>query len=213
MANPIHKNVFNDWRNRYRDLSYAEHQDFAKWLEKNYPSQEYFDDIMGPLTNFIEMNNTKKIKVMEFGGWKGELASRVLKGSEYDISWDNYDICPTLPRKSACTDSRYKLIVLDDFVWNHPIPSYSLFVSSHAIEHIDEKHFYCLLDSIQKIPFLFINLPLLPDGATWEDATCFHILPLYKDEFIRAFLERHYWFIQHSKTPTGHFFFFMKGNA
>jgi len=175
--------VFDKWRETYSKLTYSQQQDYARWLYENYPDQSYFGCAFKECVIGL-CEKEKLLKVMEFGGWDGELASVVLKDDTQIELWDNFEICPTVP--SVCKDVRYRHCEANDFVWNlGQSLDYDLFVSSHALEHLSTDDLRLLLNKVRHIPYLAFQLPFSESGS-WAGTTCFHILELSPAEFIKT---------------------------
>jgi hypothetical protein len=177
--------MFNTWRKEYPTLTYKQHQEYAAWLYENYPNQSYFGGVFQEQIKGI-CRQDKPARIMELGGWNGELADAVLKVETNITAWDNFEICPSVP--AVCVDERYTHCAADDFVWNLDREfDYDMFVSSHALEHLTADDLRKLLHIVAHIPYLAFQLPFPPNGS-WAGTTCFHILELTPAEFVDVVL-------------------------
>lgn len=200
-------NQFDKWRKEYPTLSYQQQQEYARWLYEEYPDQSYFGGVFQERVISL-CEKERPLRVMELGGWNGELASAVLKVESKIKVWDNFEICPTVP--SVCKDKRYTHCGVDDFVWNlKQVLIYDLFVSSHALEHLTTKDLHELLHAVAHIHHLAFQLPFPPNGS-WDGTTCFHILALSPSEFVELVTSFGYKLEYTEATPEEHRFFFKK---
>ena len=124
-------------------------------------------------------NTIPKPKVLEIGGWKGELASEVLLKDKNIILWHNYDICSNAINKNVCESERFKGIVLTDFAWNLNIfNDYNVCILSHIIEHIKKHELIKFFDKIKHIKYVYIDAPLNDpyNRIKWKNYCGTHIL-------------------------------------
>ena len=171
---------FNDWRSAYSWMSYSDQQLFYSQVETEFPQQANFSS-EAALTFFRRVS--PESRVIELGGWKGDLAAAVLTSplSDRVSSWTNYDICPTLGGKAVCKDPRYRLIVPMGWFWKTAVQDAEVFVATHTIEHLSVKHLEALLVKVAKLPslqYIYLESPL-PDSAVrnrWPDYFGSHIL-------------------------------------
>jgi len=175
MINMAKKFNFNKWREKYSSYSFKEQKEISNELEVLYPKQQQFNT--KEVSNFLR--NIPNPKILEIGGWKGELASEILTQNKSIILWHNYDICSNAIEKTVCNDKRYKTILLTDFAWNLDIFSkYNVCILSHVIEHIKKHELIKLFDKIKHIKYIYIDAPLnnpyLSQG--WKNYEGTHVL-------------------------------------
>ena len=166
---------FNRWRNEYDRYSFAKQKQIYNALEVKYPDQQKFTT--EEISNFLK--DIKNLKILEIGGWKGELASKILSQNENIISWDNYEICSNAVEKTVCTDKRYKPILLKDFPWNLNIfGNYNVCILSHVIEHIKENQLKLFFDKIYRCNYIYIEAPIKENrkDVNWNNYGGTHIL-------------------------------------
>ena len=166
---------FNEWREKYSSYSFKEQKEIINRLELRYPKQRQFN--FKEVSNFLK--DIPKPKVLELGGWKGELASEILAQNKNVILWHNYDICSNAIDKSVCKDKRFKAILLTDFAWNLDIFSeYNTCVLSHVIEHIRKHELEKFFNKIKHIKYIFIDAPLNDPYLLrgWKNYAGTHIL-------------------------------------
>ncbi|MEE9439557.1 MAG: hypothetical protein V3V14_11195 [Saprospiraceae bacterium] len=165
-----HRFNFNKYRKEYDSYSFKQLQEIYNELELLYPKQEHFT------TEYIErfLTNIPSPKIMELGGFKGELASQILAKNKRILLWHNYDICPNSIEKTMCKDKRYKAILLEDFAWNLDIfDSYNVCILSHTIEHIKQKQLKRFFDKIKNVKYIYIEAPM---RLSWNNTPTTHIL-------------------------------------
>jgi len=148
---------FNEWREKYSSYSFKEQKEIYNRLELLYPKQQQFN--AKEISNFLR--NIRNPKILEIGGWKGELASQILAQNKNIVLWHNYDICSNAIDKNICKDKRFKAILLTDFAWNLDIFSeYNTCVLSHVIEHVKKHEVMKFFNKIKHIKYIFIDAPL-----------------------------------------------------
>lgn len=177
MGMPLHR--FVEWRAKYDSMSHSEQMTFWDWINSVEPDQAHFH--IAQVLRFFNDNQCKN--VMEFGGWKGDCANRVLSTFKGIESWDNYDICPTVLNDQHCKDSRYKVIIPDIPVWEISLKSdnYDTFIATHSIEHIKEAELNKLFKAIpESVNQMLLEAPLQSScvGNRWMNEPCAHILEI-----------------------------------
>lgn len=152
---------FDAWRRDYDQLTYDQHVEFYRQVAETYPDQEHYNE--PAIRAFLD---TASGPVLELGGWKGELAARILPDSPIP-RWVNVEIAPQAVTESACDDPRYEVVVLDRFLWDSDfdLTSFRTFIASHSIEHIKKADLIRLMGRLTMIEHLYIDAPL-PEGRT-----------------------------------------------
>lgn len=168
---------FNMYRKHYVSLSFEKKQKMAAaWLEQ-YPEQAHYN--FEPVEYWLNNVVTKPVSVIEIGGWRGDLANKVLNENDLILHWHNYDLIENNGLQK-CTDPRYKLITLCDYIWNtEPVSDYNSLISTHMIEHINWREFKKLTEWIpDKIETVLFEAPLPPDDEnfTWKGDYSSHVL-------------------------------------
>ncbi len=171
-------NVFDKWRDLYYDLTEAENIEFGYDMEAKYPHQKSFDE--QALCSLFETLPTGN-RVVEVGGWKGELAACISsKYPERIYSWHNIDMCKAAIEKSVPQSNlRYMPIFPFKFDWftEERTIEYDVFVSAHTIEHLTGSHVIQLLNWANGIPNIFLEAPIAESGqANWQGYQGTHIL-------------------------------------
>jgi hypothetical protein len=169
-----HAGVWDKWRSLYSVMSSEDHREFYNRVAAKYPNQEHHD-------TSLFLNLFKSIhpgaRVVEVGGWKGELAKKCL--AEFMIkSWTNYEFCEDACRQSVCTDWRYQAYAPDAFDWfkSRDLSSFDVFVSAHTIEHLSDSHLTELLHSLKSVPVVMLEAPICIHGNDWAGYPGTHIL-------------------------------------
>lgn len=175
--------VFEEWRRNYDNRSYQQHQRFYSEIEEFFPVQDHSH--YGLVENFLSAKcaDLPVLRILELGGWRGELASRVLRSpiAEKIQKWVNYDICPALIGKSVCHDPRYRTIISDDWFWNSDVENdFNLFISTHTIEHMKTHQLDAIVKKIaglSEVQRLHIESPLpQTSNVSWKRYYGTHIL-------------------------------------
>lgn len=170
---------FNQWRERYAVMTYQEQQAFYDRVEQDHPAQNsYRQNLPAWLRFFTHVTaRLSRPRVLELGGWHGEMAAEILAAFPALDTWTNYEICPAAVKKSVCDDRRYRAIVSYDYAWNVSLPDADVFVACHTIEHITVKQFELLLDNLPPVvTYAAIEMPLPDEGpAQWAGYHGSHI--------------------------------------
>jgi hypothetical protein len=93
--------------------------------------------------------------------------------------WHNYDFLDDRVSQ-RCNDPRYKLITLDDYLWNRPVSyDYNALIATHMIEHINWTELNLLVNWLPSgIKTVLFEAPL-PDDAenhSWKGDHSSHVL-------------------------------------
>lgn len=159
------KYTFNEWREKYNEISYDNQKEYYNELEKLYPDQAHYD-----LNFALQVFDYVKPKfVTEAGGWKGDLANNILSRYKDIINWKNIEICEEAIKNSNCLDERFTNYIPESFNWYDEKLYKGLFVSTHFIEHISNDDFDKLANSLQNIEYVYIESPLSNNDTDWVD--------------------------------------------
>ena len=164
--------TFNEWRNKYSHMTYAEQIEYHNVIEEQYPEQQHYtyENVKEVLSNGI--------RVLEFGCWKADMAARAI--SEYQIKdWKGIEICTSAILKTRCTAENFKYIVPEDFNWFNTTvrPDCDVIIATHFIEHLSGEHFEQLADYCKGVPLIYFESPLTNEGENWEGYLGTHKLP------------------------------------
>jgi hypothetical protein len=198
----INEAVFNEWRENYEHKTYQDHLAIHRWLLDQYPDQNHSGPLAGMIVKDLE-GQTKSTRVLELGGWNGQLAKDVLKDISSIEEWDNYEICPDIEEVTVCEDQRYHVEVLPDFIWDLTLDltKYDIFIASHVIEHMSFAQFKRLMDEIHHIPVLFFNIPFPTKYGSWKNSSSLHVLEANEDEITNYIFTKGYKLTRRAKTP------------
>lgn len=170
---------FDNWREQYATMTYQEQQAFYDRVEQDHPAQNsYRQNLPAWLRFFTHVTaRLSRPRVLELGGWHGEMAAEILAAFPALDTWTNYEICPAAVKKSVCDDRRYRAIVSYDYAWNVRLPDSDVFVACHTIEHITVNQFEQLLDNLPlMVSYTAIEMPLPDKGpAEWAGYHGSHI--------------------------------------
>jgi len=172
--------VFDKWRELYYDLTHEENIQFGYDMEAKYPGQASFD--APGIQAILSTVENKPNKVLEIGGWKGELAQCTCAQSPGDfLSWTNIDMCKAAVEKSVHVSSvPYRAHFPDRFDWfiSPREEWFDVCISAHSIEHLTDKHLLQLMDWIKGIPVVIFEAPITNTGQTWDGYFGTHILEM-----------------------------------
>lgn len=168
---------FDRYRARYHKLSFDDKKELTKkWLIK-YPEQAHFNYL--PINTWLKEILPVTGRIIEIGGWRGDMAHRALSEFEEIECWHNYDLIPNnLSQK--CSDSRYRLITLDNYIWNIPVSTYyNALIATHMIEHLNWDELTKLIkwipDSISTVLFE-APVPEDAENYSWYGDHSSHVL-------------------------------------
>lgn len=168
--------TFDMWRQRYDELSYAEHLAFYEALYEVYPNQDY-----GTASEAVAFGRQLPtgVRILELGGWSGRLAGILLNECPQIEHWFNFEVCrPAVA--NGLRHLRYSATVPDDFIWNLPeLPQVDVFFSTHTLEHLSESQLTKLLSRLTDATYFYAEVPLPPAGPVdWSGDTSTHVLKL-----------------------------------
>lgn len=164
--------TFDEWRARYKTLTFAEHQEYYSKIFASYPNQKHFHD--SAPQEFFAFYPARR--VLEIGGWDGALAARILALNPQLELWTNLEICVEAAKSSIPTDPRYEAPPLTNWPWTSPRPTYDTLFMSHSIEHMQVSDIQALLSACPDLDYLYIDTPLSDQPPTWAGYEGTHIL-------------------------------------
>ena len=176
---------FDAYRRDYATMPFAEHQRLYSIIERVYPDQTHFN--VKAIEEFFQELISHNIvpRVLEIGGWRGELANSMLSQFNDIASWHNIEICAEAVAKHVCSDqfARYTCGTGNDFFWNETpnwIQMFNTLVLSHVVEHMRLQDFASTMAfCAQKgIDYLYLDIPHITDNShiTWRCCTSTHML-------------------------------------
>lgn len=162
------------WRAAYPTASYADHQAALSAVWAEYPEQRHFDVAL--VSSAIAAWSPRR--VVELGGWDGELASAMLDDHAAIASWRNVELCREAAASGAGLlarhGARYDASELGDWYWSRRW-SCDLFVASHVIEHLSAEHLDLVLGATDARA-LFMDAPLADGPTDWAGVSAMHAL-------------------------------------
>jgi hypothetical protein len=169
--------VWDRWRELYSDLTREENIEFGNAIEAKFPFQASYNfEIFKPLFRGVHRS-----RVLEIGGWKGELALQCFQNFEID-NWFNVDMCKAAIEKTLPALHRLPYLGFFplEFDWfrDKREDDYDVCVSAHAIEHLSDDHLKLLIKYISGIKTVQFESPICMDGQTWEGYVGTHILKM-----------------------------------
>jgi len=174
------------FRRSYDNLPIEKHQQQYNQLANENANQRRFSEHKA--REFL--SRVRPARVIELGGWDGELASIILPASEIE-SWFNFELSSIRP---VCDDERFQQIVSASWAWDDERFIGDCFVSSHCLEHLSNTQLWSVLDALDAGGFTsaFTQVPLpavgKPDWEQWPNSG--HILDMNAVEFDEAFVSR-----------------------
>lgn len=171
-------NVFDKWRALYEELSDEEQHKFADECAVRFPSQEHHD-LSCHEELFSKFTNPENARVLEIGGWKGELAQKCLKRWPIE-HWLNIEFCRTAFSQQVFSEvPRYRVANPLSFRWFkysssegeawHPETERSgVLLASHVIEHFSATDLLFVIDFFKTIPVLMFEAPLEEGPSNWK---------------------------------------------
>lgn len=183
--------TFDEYRAVYKSLTFEDLKLLHKIWSERYPIQRYWVRTFGFYMDCIEYVikdlKRKKLKIVELGGYDGELASFVLK--KYPrLSWLNIEIQKHDATPSLMNYDYYEH-VLSKQVWeeNINLTEYDIFLSTSTLEHFTNEEFVKILNYLvsNKIKYLVLKIPIAPNGQTWEGARSSHLLTMGSNQMKR----------------------------
>jgi hypothetical protein len=181
----MNKFDFNKWRLEYDSYGFEDHKKIYEELYVIYPDQQHYD--MAALFSFIDYPYSKRLKILEIGGWKGELANGILNSnivgkdgkrlSDQIAYWHNYEITPSVITNSVCNHNDYNVILAEDFVWNlNVFQEYNVCIMSHVAEHMKAVELGKFFEKINHIQHIYIHAPIQNESISWDNYVGTHIL-------------------------------------
>lgn len=187
------KQIFNDYRKNYDKLPLENHKALYEVIAKFFPEQKQYD-YKSVFTFLSELINKGDLSVLEIGGWKGDLAQKVLDSSlnNFITKWLNYEICDAAI-KAGFSHKKYKTA-------SPPVKinykRHNVLIMSHVIEHMQFNQFKDMMDEIKKAKYpikrIYIDAPISEyiANVNWHDYMGTHVLEVGWNE-IEAELLKH----------------------
>lgn len=203
---------FDRWREQYDEMSYTQQLIFYDQVENDHPRQSSFDlEAWRRFFAYIDGVLVGAYRIIEIGGWKGEMANEIIDHYPAIDEWINYEISREARSKTVCLSPRYRVIVLNDYIWNIPLPGASVFVASHMIEHIREWQLIKLLDNLpDNVQFIGLEAPINESDISrdWAGYHGSHILEVGWQQIIDYLRMNNFELIP--ELTAGHFRAFRK---
>lgn len=168
---------FAEWRLQRDGLSYSEHVAFYDAIYDLYPNQHYCD--LTEARRFAEQL-PKGSRILELGGWKGEVAAELLKTCPRIVHWHNIELS-TKAVRAGLIHPRYTADVGDDFIWNSSdLPAANVLFAAYVLEHLKAEEIGVLLKHLPQVTEVYVESPLPPEGTglTWYGSQSTNILEI-----------------------------------
>jgi hypothetical protein len=161
------------WRKNYDQMGWDDQVRFYNSVERQHPDQKFYSAwaVRRLLQHIME-----PVRVLEIGGWKGELAAEVY--TDQIIEWLNIEVIKAAEQFGPKGDW-YDAIVPEDYIWNIGLPQgYDLLVMSHTIEHVTGEQLALIVQQFDG-EWAYFEAPLLGEHHDhWEGYNGSHILEL-----------------------------------
>jgi len=168
---------FEPYRKKYPTMSFKEKQQFYIDQELLFPNQSHWNK---EETNAFFKSIEEPIRLMEFGGWKGDTAHNILP--LYNIeTWDNYELCPSCIEKAICHHEKYHIIIPNDYTWieGYQEKDYNTLYTVHAIEHISTEELERFIKTIpSSVKYVYFESPLKNSLNDWTGKNNAHVLEM-----------------------------------
>lgn len=158
------------FRERYTEMSYAEHEAFYSRVYAAAPVQRHFN--VDATAAAIE--EVAPATVVEIGSWDGALAALMLERFSTIQVWRAVEICREAAAISATAHPRLRAVEVGDWYWTRRWQT-DLFVASHTIEHLSAEHFEAMVAATDTRAFYF-DAPLTLLGHSWMHNDSTHLL-------------------------------------
>lgn len=167
-----------DWdayRSVYGTLDFDAKQRHYDEVFRNHPAQEHHaaDQVAAFLGRVV--SDDCRV-VTEMGGWRGELARKMLDKFP-TLDWTNYDFCLPAIESPVFTDERYHPVGLRDYLWNRERIEGDIFVAAHVIEHLTADELAALIGKLDA-RHVYLEAPLLLPGQVWAGYFGDHVLDI-----------------------------------
>lgn len=160
---------FDHWRERYDTLTFAEQQAYHNQIEEWYPQQAHFNYEAAKYA----IETTGSFVIFEAGAWKGDLCKRIMderfhEYPEHHTIWFAAELCPNAIEKRATDEITYLKIDRFDW-WQQDIKAGAdMFLATHFIEHLSDKHLTELLAWADGIRWIYLEAPISEHGQEWN---------------------------------------------
>ena len=183
----------DNYRKNYDELSFEKLVETANiWLHL-YPEQASYD--LPLVLKWMEKETPKPTFVLEIGGWRGDLAKSILQNNHAIQCWDNYDVISDASTQK-CTDNRYQLIPLNDYIWNTIVDKkYNTLIATHMIEHLKWHELTQLIHWIpNNIQTVLFEAPIAHSAQNfnWKGHHSTHILEKGWKQIIEEMQSNHF---------------------
>lgn len=187
---PLSVEFWNKWRSLYDTLTCADNAAImADFYACNQTQVHY---TLPAIIDFFAKHPAKR--VIEVGGWDGEVARQILSERPEIEWWTNYEICRGAAAKLSCP--RYEAPDLSSFVWDLPlsIAKYDTLMASHILEHMKLRNIHALLDRLPTVRAVYVDAPIPLDTTTntWAGYQGSHILEVGWKQLEDAFAEHRF---------------------
>lgn len=168
--------TFDEWRDRYNELSYTEQLTFYDAVYEKFPTQQV---CRKEETARFFASIPEGASVLEIGGGIGDVAREILDSFPIKY-WYNLEIS-----QRAIDDGlnrpQYQAQVPEDFVWNlDDLPICEVLVASHVFEHIRADQIEQLLQRLTSIRHAYVEAPIpeSSEAVDWTGRWSTHILEI-----------------------------------
>jgi len=194
---------FDTLRTNYKLYTFKDIQSFSKAQERSYYRFIHHFDVYscGQFFNTI-IEKESKLQVIEMGGAHGKLANILTNiFDDYIETWTNYELFERIVEDNH---PKYKQVILDKFLWNYNVDKCSnVFVSTHAIEHINFDEFKRLIDHLSFIKYMYFEIPITNEGHSWMGDFSSHIMIKGWTDILQYMKDKNYTVLKYTDTCYG----------
>lgn len=158
------------WRENYPTMTDADHLAFADRSEAEHPNQQHYH--AGAVLGWLK---DKPGNILEIGGWKGELAAKVLPQVTNE-RWTNFEISQRAIDAGLHCDRYFPVRPQRFRWWQSEIRDEPLVIASHVLEHIAYDDVVDLVFSLKNATHWFVECPLDRGPTDWNGYYGAHIL-------------------------------------
>lgn len=187
----------DEFRRNYDAWTVEDHREFYRQVYEVAPQQSH----SAPDLVAAAIKSCRPQKVLEIGGWDGELAIQMLEQFDFIQDWTNVEICAQAVRHGH-RHPRYTALSPRVWFWERQWAG-DMLVASHCIEHMSAEHLEALVRSASVDSFFF-DAPLTDGPTNWWGSSTTHVLEVGWDGVTEILARCGYhlhWQLPHATPP------------
>jgi hypothetical protein len=159
----------DEFRRNYDNWTVKDHKEFYRQVYEVAPKQSHSAPDL--VADAIVQCGPQRI--LEIGGWDGELAVGMLERFTFIENWTNVEICSQAVRYGY-RHERYTALSPKAWFWERQWEG-DMLVASHCIEHMSAAHLEALVRSAS-VDCFFFDAPLMDEPTSWWGSSTTHVL-------------------------------------